>query len=271
MRYRAHDGVTLCAYVLMANHVHGLVEMGAVPLARTMQPLQFTSSQYSNRRYGTTGQVFQGRYKAILCERESYLRELVRSLPLNPARVRTPLSPWQYPWSSHRAYLGEGGPVAVATAPVLAHVHRQLGPARQAYRRLVKDGLAQGHEVKFYDTVDQRILGDERFVQELTQRTASRPKISSRPFRSSFGNLLPAVAQLYGLTPAARVAPGRQRAVVPARAMLVYAAREGGRLTTQELGNRLHRDPSMISRLYATYRARPDAPREAALQRALAR
>lgn len=138
------------------------------------------------------------------------------------------------------------------------------------YRRFLKDGLAQGHEAKFYDTVDQRILGDERFIRELAQRTASRPTLSSRPARASFGKLLSAVAQLYGLKPAALVAPGRQRAVVPARAMLVYAAREWGRLTTQELGNRLHRDPSMISRLYARYVAQRDATREAALKRALA-
>lgn len=269
-RYRARDGVTLYAYVLMANHVHVLVQTGAVPLARTMQTLQFTYSQYYNRRYGATGHVFQGRYKAILCDRDSYLLELVRYLHLNPARVRTPMSPWQYPWSSHRAYLGERGPVEVATAPVLEQFHRQLGPARRAYRRFLKDGLAQGHEAKFYDTVDQRILGDERFVQELEQRTASQSKVFSRPFRSSFGKLLPAVAQLYGLKPAALVAPGRQRAVVPARAMLVYVAREWGRLTTQELGTRLHRDPSMISRLHATYVAQRDATREAALKRALA-
>jgi REP element-mobilizing transposase RayT len=72
-RYRQRDGLTLHAYVLMPNHLHLLLETGDRPLSRTMQTLQFTYSQYSNRRYGKTGHVFQGRYQAILCDREAYL------------------------------------------------------------------------------------------------------------------------------------------------------------------------------------------------------
>ena len=98
-RYRQRDGVIVHAYVLMSNHVHLLLETGDRPLARTMQTLQFTFSQYSNRRYHKSGHVFQGRYHAILCDRAAYLLELVRYLHLNPARLRTPLSPWTPPGS----------------------------------------------------------------------------------------------------------------------------------------------------------------------------
>ncbi|MGH7235045.1 MAG: transposase [Nitrospiraceae bacterium] len=269
-RYRTRDGGTLYAYVLMANHVHLLLETGPAPLSRTMQTLQFTYSQYYNRRYGTTGHVFQGRYQAILCDRDPYLLELVRYLHLNPARVRRPLNPWQYRWSSHRAYLGEGGPVQVNTTRVLEQFHRQLGPARQAYRRFLKAGLAQGHEEKFYDTVDQRFLGDARFIQDVDRRTASRRESARPAARIPFGTLLTTVAQIHRTRPAVLLAPGRQRAGGPARAMLVYVAREWGGLTTRELGKRLHRDPSMMSRLYAAYAAQRDAAREATLKRALA-
>lgn len=79
-RYRQRDGATLHAYVLMPNHVHLLLETGDGPLSRTMQTLQFTYSQYYNRRYDKTGHVFQGRYHAILCDRDAYLVELVRYL-----------------------------------------------------------------------------------------------------------------------------------------------------------------------------------------------
>jgi REP element-mobilizing transposase RayT len=268
-RYRARDRCTLYAYVLMANHVHLLVETSDVPLARMMQTLQFTYSQYYNRRYGTTGHVFQGRYKAILCDRDPYLLELVRYLHLNPARVRTPLSPWPYPWSSHRAYLGEGAAVQVNTTRVLEQFHHQLGPARQRYRRFLKEGLAQGHEEKFYDTVDQRFLGDDRFIRDVARRTASRGELASPPSRVPFGKLLSTIAHTHRTRPAVLLAPGRQRAAVPARAMLVFFAREWGRLTTQELGKRLHRDPSMVSRLYALYAEHRNPHAEAQLKRAL--
>jgi len=67
----------LHAYVLMPNHVHLLIEVGSVPLSKTMQGLQFSYTQYFNRAHKTVGHLFQGRYKAILCDKEAYLIELV--------------------------------------------------------------------------------------------------------------------------------------------------------------------------------------------------
>jgi len=268
-RYRLRDGVTLHAYVLMKNHVHLLLETGALPLARTMHTLQFTYSQYYNRRHHKSGHVFQGRYRAILCDRDAYLLELVRYLHLNPARLRAPLNPWTYPWSSHAAYLGHAGPVTVQTVPVLAALHRQTGPARQAYRRFLMDGLAHGHQERFYETVDQRFLGDERFIEEADRRTAATREVSVRPKRVPFGTLLHAVATAYEVTPKAILAPGRHRAVVPARAMLVGLARQWSDVTIRELGRRLHRDPSMISRLAAAYTALPNPALEAQIRKAI--
>lgn len=268
-RYRHRDGVTLHAYVLMRNHVHLLLETGTQPLSHTMQTLQFTYSQYYNRRYGQTGHVFQGRYQAILCDREAYLVELVRYLHLNPARLRTPVSPWTYRWSSHAAYLGRPCPLTVQTATVLESFHRQLGPARQAYRRFLLDGLAQGHQDRFYETVDQRFLGDERFIKEADRRTAATRQVVARPPRVPFGTLLTAVAKAYATTPRQLAAPGRQRALVPARATLVGLARQWSRLTVRELGQHLQRDPSMISRLAATYAAAPDPKIETHIRRAI--
>lgn len=200
-RYRRHDGVTLQAYVLMTNHVHLLLETGERPLSRTMQTLQFTYSQYYNRRYDKNGHVFQGRYQAILCDHESYLLELVRYLHLNPARIRSPLSPWTYRWNSHTAYLGRSSPVQVSTAAVLGTWHRQIGPARQAYRQFMQDGLAQGHQDRFYETADQRFLGDERFIEEADRRTAATREVTIRPRRIAFGILLTAVATAHAVTP----------------------------------------------------------------------
>ena len=268
-RYRHRDGVTVHAYVLMANHVHLLLETGTQPLSRTMQTLQFTYSQYYNRRYEKTGHVFQGRYQAILCDRQAYLLELVRYLHLNPARIRTPLSPWTYRWSSHAAYLGRSCPVEVRTSAVLESFHRQVGPARQAYRKFMLDGLAHGHQDRFYETVDQRFLGDEHFLEEADRRTAATRDVSIRPRRVAFGTLLTAVAQAYALPPRAILAPGRQRALVPARAMLVYLAREWSHLTVRELSRRVQRDPAMISRLTATYVAQRDTKVEARVRQAL--
>src|SRR5918996_5251819 len=77
-------------------------------------------TQRYNRLHRTSGHLFQGRFKAILCDRDAYLLELVRYIHLNPARIRQPHDPWEYRWSSHRAYLGERTPVEVKSGELLA-------------------------------------------------------------------------------------------------------------------------------------------------------
>ncbi|MGH9363695.1 MAG: transposase, partial [Thermoanaerobaculia bacterium] len=83
--------------------------MGKTPLSKMMQNILFRYTRYWNRRYKKTGHLFQGRYKAILCDQESYLLELIRYLHLNPVRSKIVGDPGEYRWSSHRAYLeGDG-------------------------------------------------------------------------------------------------------------------------------------------------------------------
>lgn len=152
---------------------------------------------------------------------------------------------------------------------VLGSFHRQLGPARQAYRKFIQEGLAQGHQDRFYETVDQRFLGDKGFIEEADRKTAATREVTVHPLRIAFGPLLAAVATTCGVTPKAILAPGRQRALVPARALFVHLAREWGGVTTRELGRRLQRDPSMISRLAATYVAHRDPVTEARIRQTL--
>ena len=82
--YRQRYGFRLFAYILMSNHVHLLLETKSVPLSKIMQGVQFSYTQRYNRRHRKVGHLFQGRYKAILFDRDAYLLELVRYIHLNP-------------------------------------------------------------------------------------------------------------------------------------------------------------------------------------------
>lgn len=106
-RFHSRYGFRLYAYVLMGNHVHLLLETGPTPLSKIMQGLQQAYALYFNHKYRLVGHLFQGRYKALLCDRDSYLLELVRYLHLNPVRSMLVKDPSLYPWSSHGAYLGK--------------------------------------------------------------------------------------------------------------------------------------------------------------------
>jgi hypothetical protein len=71
----------------MSSHVHLLIETPADPISRIMQMINFTYTQYFNRKYGKVGHLFQGRYKSYLCDKDSYLLSLVRYIHHNPVRA----------------------------------------------------------------------------------------------------------------------------------------------------------------------------------------
>jgi putative transposase len=261
-KYRQRYGFSVYAYVLMSNHVHLLIETGRVPLSKTMHGLQFTYTSYYNKTYRKVGHLFQGRYKAILCDRQAYLLELVRYLHLNPGRLRSPIDPWRYCWSSHTAYLGKESLVKIESAAVLGELAKSVGQARRAYLRFMAEGKGSGHRADYYDVQDQRFLGDERFVEQIDERIRAEREVELSHPRAQFSRLLHLAAEAYGVTERNLVQAGRQRKWVRARSMLVYMAREWGRASVKEISRRLHRDPSIISRLYSAYAADRDQKKE---------
>ena len=97
----------LChAYCLMTNHYHLLIETQTPTLSKGMKYLNGTYTQAFNRRHKRVGHVFQGRYKGILVEKDSYLLELSRYIVLNPVRAHMVRSAKDWPWSSYRATAG---------------------------------------------------------------------------------------------------------------------------------------------------------------------
>ena len=268
--YRQRYGFRLYAYVLMANHVHLLIETKSVALSKIMQGIQFSYTQSYNRRHRKVGHLFQGRYKAILCDRDAYLLELVRYIHLNPERLKVPDDPWRYCWSSHGAYLGKPSLVQVDTQEVLSQFSSRLGAARRAYQRFMDEGMRQGHEEKYYETIDQRFLGDKPFVSKVAERSEAK-EVEIKGKKVGFAWLLTAISDAHDVETRMLLQAGRQRRWVAVRAQLAYLARQWCGLTAKELGRRLHRDASMISRLYGWYETHRDEPTEKKIARVLAK
>jgi putative transposase len=146
----------------MPNHVHLLVESSAHPLAKFMQGLQQSYTQYFNKRHKKTGHLFEGRYKAIVCQEDRYLLELIRYIHLNPVRAGMVKAPEQYAHTGHHAYVGGKVTEIVNAAKVL----NMLGGSR-GYRRFIQDGIQGGHQEEYYAVVDQRFLGDQDFTEAM--------------------------------------------------------------------------------------------------------
>ncbi|MGH7794976.1 MAG: REP-associated tyrosine transposase, partial [Candidatus Binatia bacterium] len=99
-RWRCH------AYCLMGNHYHLMIETPEGNLAKGMRQLNGVFTQWSNRRHKRSGHLFQGRYKAILVDRDSYFLELGRYIVLNPVRAAMVRHPRRWAWSSYGATIG---------------------------------------------------------------------------------------------------------------------------------------------------------------------
>ena len=77
-------------------------------LTKVMHGINGGYTGYFNRRYRRSGHLFQGRYKAILIDKDRYLLELSRYVHLNPVRAKVVNSPEKYRWSSYPGYSGKG-------------------------------------------------------------------------------------------------------------------------------------------------------------------
>jgi putative transposase len=118
-RYPFH----LYAYVLMSNHFHLLLEVSDAPTSRIMQSLLTGYARRFNAIHRHKGHLFQGRYKAIVCDRESHLLELVRYIHLNPVRAGLVKRPGEWRWSGHQEYLGQDQQKLIDPGPVMAELH----------------------------------------------------------------------------------------------------------------------------------------------------
>jgi len=153
------------AYCLMGNHYHLLLETPEANLSRGMRQLNGVYTQRFNRRHKRSGHLFQGRYKAILVEKDAYLLEVARYIVLNPVRAGLVRSPGRWRWSSYRATAGlEEPPQFLKVEWLLSQFDLRPERARRAYRRFV----AQGKRITIWDELKGGvILGREKFVEEL--------------------------------------------------------------------------------------------------------
>ena len=159
---------TIPAYCLMTNHYHLLVETPEGNLSRGMRQLNGVYTQRFNRRHGRVGHVFQGRYKAILVQRDNYLLELARYVVLNPVRADMVQDAADWPWSSYRSVVGQANaPDWLDRDRLLAQFGQQRNQAMQAYIRFVRDGV--GKPSPWEHIQHQVFLGDEAFVARFRQ------------------------------------------------------------------------------------------------------
>ncbi len=185
---------TICyAWSLMPNHFHLLLQSGQTPISKVMMRLLTGHAISFNRKYKRSGHLFQNRYKSILCQKDPYLKELVKYIHLNPLRLKIVKSIDElnhYPYTGHCALKEHLDNDWQETDFVLSLFGDTQSVARRRYGLYVKEGIDQGrikeltggglirsyggwknvHEIRQSDIFlksDERILGESDFVTQV--------------------------------------------------------------------------------------------------------
>jgi REP element-mobilizing transposase RayT len=215
------------AFCLMVNHYHLLIETPEANLSRGMHYLNATVCQAHNKRHATVGHLIQGRFKAIVVDRESYLLELTRYVVLNPVRVDMVAQPEDWPWSSYRATAGlPVSPPAAGASGFLAPTWLlgQFGPdeaaARQRYRDFVSAGIAL--DSPWSKLQSQLFLGKEAFIDQLKNALPERTDVQEIPKLQRYANR-PPLKEIFGEEKSRRK---RDEAIVASYITYGYEQRE---------------------------------------------
>ena len=257
-RQKAKQPFYVYAYCLMPNHVHLLAEMRDDPISRVMHGLLTAYSQYHNRKYRQMGHLFQGRYKAILCQSDRYLAELVRYIHLNPVRAKMVARPEDYEYSGHRAYLGTDRSGLLDTEPVLRHFGAQKKRAVAHYTQFVNAALDQQSQQHYYVSAEGRMLGDEEFLDQVKHRIGDYLGNRDKQVRKlNLKAILKAAERASGLKRSDFCTNGKSRKLVMIKEAIIVLGYQHG-VSNRELAKALSLDPSAVSKRREAFRTRPE-------------
>ena len=280
---------TACyAWVFMPNHAHFLFRTGLSPLSTLMRRLLTGYVVSFNHRHKRQGQLFQNRYKSIICQEDTYFKELVRYIHLNPIRagiVKGLNELNTYPYCGHSTIMGEIKRSWQDEEYVLGYFGRRVKSARKAYIEYVEGGINQGRQddliggglirsiggwsevkklrQKGQDHLmsDERILGDSEFVESILfqadEKYERRYEVKSRGY--NLESIAKRAAEIYGIGLSEVFSKGKQARRVEARSLFCYwAVRELG-ISLRDLAIKLEISPPGVG--YAVERGEAIARR----------
>ncbi|MFA5180238.1 MAG: transposase [Syntrophales bacterium] len=245
--YKERYGFILYSYVLMSNHVHILIETPKIPLSKIMQGINQSYTMYFNRKYGAVGHLFQGRYKAILCDRDRYQLSLLKYIHLNPVRAGIVEKPEEYPWSSHQYYLLPDDKTSIVdTEAVLRMFSEDMEAANRLYR-VFMEGDDSIPQKDVYCTVEQRILGDEHFVEKVRKESNVKVQTTRRDREYTLAEIAGAIEVVYGVSLEDIRSISKSSRLSTGKKMMSLVAHEYG-YKGREIAYFLKKDPVVVTR-----------------------
>lgn len=232
--YKKRYDFKLYSWVILSNHAHMIIEVGSVPLSKIMQGIQQNYTQWYNRANKRTGHVFEQRYKAIHCNKDSYLLMLIRYIHQNPVRIKLE-GGLNYRWSSHQDYISQNNkgltdilfPLSLFSEYQATAVHRYLE----------------------YMDEDEETIGTLK-PGELEEGTRDhQPELSDKKMiRKSLSELIEVVAEFHGITVTELTGRSRVRRLTDARKILMLIVQEYTAITQREVAGTLGLSTAAVSK-----------------------
>lgn len=164
-------GAQIHCFCLMPNHYHLLLETPRGNLHQILHHLNTSYTNYFNAKTGRVGHLFQGRYRAVLIDKDGYALELSRYIHLNPVRAHLIEDPFQYPWSSYLVYGGGRSRWDWLQMDfILGQISSDREKARRRYRAYIGEGMKRGLRDPLENVVASTVLGSERFMDWVRKR-----------------------------------------------------------------------------------------------------
>lgn len=165
----------LHTFCLMKNHYHLLIETPYGNLSKGMRQLNGLYTQRFNQRHQRVGHLFQGRYQAILVDKDNYLLELCRYILLNPLRAKIVKDPKDWRWSSYQATTGHKGIPCLTTDWILSQFAKEQKAASRQYQAFVLSGIKAESPLKA--TKGQLFLGQDNFIDKIKHLVQGKEKL----------------------------------------------------------------------------------------------
>jgi putative transposase len=271
LRYTGHK---CYGWVLMPNHFHLLIRTGVKPLSDLMRKLLTGYALYFNKKYKRSGYLYQGRYKSILCQEDSYLLELVRYIHLNPLRakiVKDMKSLRKYKWCGHSVIMGKNKAQWQNTDEILEYFSRNKKEAVRKYEEFVFEAKGLGRREEFTGgglvrsaggwkevvslkrskerwLSDERILGDGNFVESVIKGADANFTKRDKLIRAGWtiDKLIAKVTEVYKIPINNLKKKGRNNNLSEAKAVLSYYANKYLGISGSEIAKIFECDRSAV-------------------------
>jgi len=251
-------GHRIHAFCLMKNHIHLLIQVAEIPLAKIIQNISFRFSRHINSTQERTGHLFQGRYKAILVDADNYLLQLVRYIHNNPVRAGVAEQCGEFKWSSHNAYCGYEFIPWLTTDFVLSQFAENLDTARASYMDFVRLIEPEEQLSEFqHGTHEGRLLGDDLFAEAALSKTEEKFQK-----QATIKQIIDAVCFEYEIKPVTLAEPGKHRKKAEARALTALLVINADNLSLTALAAIFCRELSGLSQAARRIQARLDVDKE---------